>query len=296
MMVLNRRAKAPGAEEQHRHMKRHEQDELVGGHRSGQRRHRLGDAARHREQPPAGGEVVATRATPVAPWIDARLPPPRREQRRAGPQLGLGERRRVRRKAALARARLGRTIRAELDLVEHALAEAAEPAVQRRPVQRRKAGGCRPQAPASGAVGRDRRRDDRQRVGLVRKHVSRKHADAPAASPTARHGEPDRALRTEHDAAPHPRSCQGEVADLAAAGATHRREVTRDLVAALSQIVGVGIMKQWYGSGDGFVGEAVSSGHARVLPSVPFSSPTRSWHVVHHAARRDGRHGGGHRR
>jgi len=246
MMVLNGRAECPRAEEQHWHMKRHEQDELVGGHRIGQRLHRLGDAARHREQPPAGGELVATGATSVAPRIDAWLPPPRREHRRAGPHLDLDESRRVRRKAALARARLGRAMRPELDLVERALAEAAEPAVKRRPMQRREAGGRRPQAPAASTVGRDRRRDDGQSVGLVREQVSRQHADARVASPTARHGDPDRARGTEHDAASHPRSCQVEVADLAAAGATHRREVTRDLVAALSEIVGVGIMKEWY--------------------------------------------------
>lgn len=259
-------------------MKRDDQHELVHGHR---RPHfgltdRLGDLRADREQPPAGGELVATSGTAVAPRVDERLLAPSREQPRARRPPCLDQGGRVRRKATLTLARLAGSIGSKLDLVEHALAQPAEPAMEGREVQWRKLRRGRPQPSPARAVGLGRRLDHRKAVGLVGKQIGGKHAGSATAVAAPREGELYRARRFEDhppthsraaEAAPRPRKVKAVRAS--AAIAARPLEVDTDLAASLSEVGRVGIMEQWYAVRDGFGWRSLLFGHARWPPGVP---------------------------
>jgi len=153
--------------------------------RTGDRR-RSHDRGRDRRELHARLEPLAARVAPVLAALDADRGREDRPQAHAAPTLRLDHGSRERRQGGRPGRRRNGPIAPEPDTVLDALAEPAEPAVQRREVERPEARRRTPEPLRRLEVPLRRGRDDRDGVGLSRHEVGRQDADAAPARAAAR--------------------------------------------------------------------------------------------------------------
>lgn len=203
----------------------------------------------NRAEPRARSEALGARRAPVLAPVDDDSPGEDRPHRNAAPPLGLDQGRRERRQRRRPRRCGHRPIAPEPDPVEDALAQTAEPAVQRREVDRREPRRRLAQPIGRLEVPRRGRPHDRHSIRLPWPEVGGKNPEAASARRAARerdlgHGlPPGTVLLPEEDRPsldPAPREAH---AHHAAARAGRQPQPVRHPAAALTKVGEERIMK-----------------------------------------------------
>ncbi len=198
------------------------------------------DEARDDQHAAAGDESVTPSLAPVLPLLEDDHGPERAQDRHPGPSRELDEDGREGRERRPRRTRESPCfVTGKPHLVERALAEASEPAVQGARVQRREAGRHAPEPVGGAQVARDRPLDDGQRVDLPRRQVAGEHARPVLAATAAGHRKSalrdrtlDRQVLQEDGKAKDSPRREDEQSHPAAAGALDVAQEARDQLAA----------------------------------------------------------------
>jgi hypothetical protein len=217
---------------------RGERDQRRALGRRRRRRHRRRD----RVEPRARGEALGARLAPVLAAVDHAPHDEQRLHACTATALRLDHRGREGQERRRPGGRGHGPITTKPNTVEQALPEPAEPAVERREVERRE-----PRRGLAEPLGRldvalRRRRDDRHRKRLPRHEIGREHPESAPARIAPREGDPDlgRLLRCvvlpEEDRAALDAAPRQAKAELAAAGARGQPQPARHLAAALTKV------------------------------------------------------------
>jgi hypothetical protein len=213
-----------------------------GGERRTLARRPRRDRGRDPDELHAGREALGARRAPVLAPLDDDPRGEDRPQPDPAPPLGLDQRRRERRQRRCPRRRRHRSITPEPDPVEDPLPEPAEPAVQRREVDRRE-----PRRRLAEPLGRlevllRRGADDRDSVRLPRHQVRRQYPRASPAHLAARQRNLDRRLATarvplaEEDPSSLDAASREAQANRAAGRARREPQPVRHRAAALTKV------------------------------------------------------------